>query len=148
MHFSFVIFRYFPFGGLQRSMQTIALACVAAGHAVTVYTTKWEGEKLPGVDVVELPINAATTAKRDKKFAGQFLNTINTSQTDLVVGFNKIPGLDVYYSGDTCYAVKAHEKHGLFYRMTARCRTNLKLEEIVFAKGLKTRILIVAENLT
>jgi len=146
MRFCFVILRYFPFGGLQRSMGNIASACVAAGHEVTVYTTQWDGEMIAGIQVVELPVKQKTTRKRDVHFVNAFLKTVDKSCFDLVVGFNKMPGLDVYYSGDTCFAVKAYEKHGLFYRMTPRCRTSLKFESDVFAKGLQTRILIVARE--
>ena len=146
MRFCFVIFRYFPFGGLQRSMKNIAAACVQAGHGVTVCTTEWSGEKIPGIDVRILPVTRKKTRKRDAQFITRFLTTVDTACFDLVVGFNKIPGLDVYYSGDTCFAVKAHEQHGWFYRMTPRCRMNLKLEREVFARGLKTRILMVARE--
>ncbi len=146
MRLCFVIFRYFPFGGLQRSMKNIALACVEKGHRVTVYTAEWTSENIPGIRVVVLPVKQKTTRKRDVAFTNLFLKTIDTSSFDLLVGFNKIPGLDVYYSGDTCFAVKAHEKQGWFYRMTPRCRTNLKFEKTVFARGLKTKILMVAQG--
>lgn len=146
MRLCFVIFRYFPFGGLQRSMKNIALACVQEGYSVTVYTTEWTGENIPGIDVIKLPVKQKTSRKRDVAFVNLFLKTVDTSCFDLLVGFNKIPGLDVYYSGDTCFAVKAHEKHGWFYRMTPRCKTNLKFEKNVFARGLKTKILMVAQE--
>ena len=90
-------------------MKNIALACVAAGHGVTVYTTQWVGEKIPGIHVEILPVNETRTRKRDVQFARLFQKTVERSSFDLKVGFNKIPGLDVYYSGDTCFAVKAHE---------------------------------------
>lgn len=146
MRFCFVIFKYFPFGGLQRSMRNIAVACVEAGHGVTVYTTQWTGEKIPGIHIVELVGNKKKTRERDLQFAKAFLKTVDTSCFDLVVGFNKIPGLDIYYSGDTCFAVKAHEKQSWLYRMTKRCRVNLKFESEVFARGLYTKILMVARE--
>jgi UDP-glucose:(heptosyl)LPS alpha-1,3-glucosyltransferase len=146
LRFCFVIFRYFPFGGLQRSMKNIALACVRAGHGVTVYTTDWEGDPIAGVEVKQLVVPRKPTRKRDRRFSKLFLQSVDSSAFDLIVGFNKVPGLDIYYSGDTCFAVKAHEKHDWFYRMTPRCRAAIALERAVFAKGLKTRILIVAEG--
>lgn len=146
MHFAFVIFRYFSFGGLQRSMKNIAVACIEAGHEVTVFTTEWSGEKIPGVKVVTLKNKQKSTRKRDSNFATEFKKSVDKSKFNLIVGFNKIPGLDIYYSGDTCYAAKAYEKHSFFYRSTPRCRKNLKLENSVFKKDLNTQILIVADE--
>ena len=126
-------------------MKNIAMACVAAGHGVTVFTSEWTGEKIPGVHVKVLSVNQRKTRKRDVQFVRLFQKTLETSCFDLKVGFNKIPGLDVYYSGDTCFSVKAHENHGWFYRMTPRCRTQLEFERAVFARGASTRILTVAK---
>ena len=47
MKLGFVLFDYFPFGGLQRDCLRIASLCAAAGHEVTFFTRSWQGE-LPG----------------------------------------------------------------------------------------------------
>ena len=146
MRFCFVIFKYIPFGGLQRSMGNIALACTAAGHDVVVATTSWEGPRLPGVDVKIFSVPPKPTRKRDLRFIRLFSMSGMVDDFDLVVGFNKMPGLDVYYSGDTCFAVKAHETHGWVYRLTPRCRTALALERAVFDRRKNTRILVVAPD--
>ena len=44
MRIAFCLYKYFPFGGLQRDFLRIALACQARGHAVRVYTLEWRGE--------------------------------------------------------------------------------------------------------
>jgi UDP-glucose:(heptosyl)LPS alpha-1,3-glucosyltransferase len=52
MKLAIVIFRYFPFGGLQRDMLAIAQAAHSAGHQVSIFCGDWQGEKIPGIEVV------------------------------------------------------------------------------------------------
>lgn len=41
---AFCLYKYFPFGGLQRDFMRIAQTVAARGHHVRVYTQSWEGE--------------------------------------------------------------------------------------------------------
>ena len=43
MQLAFVLYKYFPFGGLQRDFMRIALECQKRGHQIRVYTLIWEG---------------------------------------------------------------------------------------------------------
>src|SRR5690606_22646817 len=63
---------------------------------------------------------------------------------DLVIGFNKMPGLDVYYAADVCFAQKAYEERGWWYRMSPRSRSYLALENSVFNVSVKTHTLIIS----
>jgi UDP-glucose:(heptosyl)LPS alpha-1,3-glucosyltransferase len=56
-----------------------------------------------------------------------------------------MPGLDVYYAADFCFAEKAFENRNFFYRMTPRCRPYLALEKSVFACDEKTEILMISK---
>ena len=47
MNFAFAIFKYFPFGGLQRDMLRMAEAAVRRGHRVTVFASSWDGDPPP-----------------------------------------------------------------------------------------------------
>ena len=58
MQLAFVLYKYFPFGGLQRDFMRIALECQARGHAIRVYTPIWEGENPGGFDVRVAPVRA------------------------------------------------------------------------------------------
>jgi len=62
-----------------------------------------------------------------------------------VVGFNKMPGLHVYFAADPCFAEKAFSK-SRFYRMTSRSKSNLRLEEAVFGIGSSTQILSISDR--
>ena len=41
---AFCLYKYFPFGGLQRDFMRIASTVAARGHHVRVYTQSWEGD--------------------------------------------------------------------------------------------------------
>ncbi|MFA6178548.1 MAG: glycosyltransferase, partial [Candidatus Methylopumilus sp.] len=56
MRFAFLIFKYFPFGGMQRDMLRIARELVKLGHTVEIFAISWEGD-MPeqGIRVHVLP---------------------------------------------------------------------------------------------
>ena len=56
MKLAFCLYKYFPFGGLQRDFLRIALACQARGHTIRVYTLDWEGDVPLGFDLVRVPV--------------------------------------------------------------------------------------------
>ena len=56
MQLAFVLYKYFPFGGLQRDFMRIALECQQRGHQIRVYTLIWEGDIPPGFEVLVAPV--------------------------------------------------------------------------------------------
>jgi len=50
LKFAFLIFKVFPYGGVQRDMLRIAHDCALVGHEVTIYTGEWRGE-MPGAGI-------------------------------------------------------------------------------------------------
>ncbi len=145
MKFAFCLFKYFPFGGQQNNFLKIAKACMSRNHEVAIFTTSWQGE-IPNGFRVSLVSIKGFTHHRQRESLAQKLNEITSANNyDTIVGFNKMPGLDVYYAADTCFAVKAHERSFL-YRLTERCRSYLRLERAVFGKLSKTQILLLSEQ--
>ena len=67
MQLAFILYKYFPFGGLQRDFLRIALECQQRGHAIRVYTPIWEGEVPAGFEVVVVPVKALFNHKRNEK---------------------------------------------------------------------------------
>jgi UDP-glucose:(heptosyl)LPS alpha-1,3-glucosyltransferase len=55
-----------------------------------------------------------------------------------------MPGLDVYYAADPCYAAKVEESKSAFYRLSPRFRAFRRQEEAVFHRGAGTEILLIA----
>lgn len=144
MNLAFALFHYFPYGGLERDMLTIARVCRERGHDITIYTSGWQGDKPIDIAVVELPLLARSNHGRAQEFAAR-LHKRRDPQHDALIGFNKMPGLDVYYAADTCFAKKAFEERNFFYRLTPRCHAFLALEKAVFARESRTEILMIAE---
>ena len=56
MKLAFYLFNYFPFGGLERDFLEISKACLAKGYSIDVFTMKWEGERLPGLNITLVPV--------------------------------------------------------------------------------------------
>jgi UDP-glucose:(heptosyl)LPS alpha-1,3-glucosyltransferase len=145
MKFAFVLFKYVPFGGMQRNMHAIAKACIERQHQITVICSRWQGERPNYLDVVELPVSAwRGNGAQMEQFHRQFSDYLRSKPHDLVVGFNKFPGLDAYYAADSCFAHKAFREKSWLYRMTPRARVYLAFEKAVFAEGSTTRILEVS----
>lgn len=145
MQLAFVLYKYFPFGGLQRDFMRIALECQARGHAIRVYTPIWEGEVPPGFDVRVAPIKAFFNHHRNEKFSAWLAADLARDPVDRVVGFNKMPGLDVYYAADGCYEDKAQTLRAPIYKRWGRYKHFADYERAVFAPESKTEILMISE---
>ena len=145
MQLAFALFHYFPYGGLERDMLAIARTCVARGHAVTIYTGSWQGERPQDVAVVELGTRGLTNHARNAVFAHRLSERLRDQNETVVVGFNKMPGLDVYYAADVCFAQKAFEERNFLYRLTPRCRHYLMMESAVFGVASHTQVLMISQ---
>lgn len=146
MKIAFVIFRYFPFGGLQRDMLILAQFFQQQGHVITIFCERWQGEKLPGINVVEIPVSGFFNVAGVKNFVEQFQAKFSRTEFDVLVGFNKMPGLDVYFAGDTCFAYKAFCERNWLYRLLPRSRLYLRYEMAVFGEQSDTQILSLVEQ--
>lgn len=144
MKLAFVLFHYFPYGGLERDMLAIATACHANGHQVNIYTQEWVGDRPIGIEVKEIKVKGFTNHTRAMNFAQAWQQLLSVDPVDLVIGFNKMPGLDIYFAADVCFAQKAFEQRSWFYRLTPRCRDFLEMEKAVFGATSKTCIMVIA----
>ena len=139
---AFVLFKYFPHGGLQRDFMRIASACAALGARVQVHALAWSGERPEGFDVQVPDIRALTNHRRYARFAAHLQAVFARNPVDLVVGFNRVPGLDVHFAGDPCFAARAAMRSAL-YRATPRCRHFLAFERAVFAPSAHAQVLVL-----
>jgi UDP-glucose:(heptosyl)LPS alpha-1,3-glucosyltransferase len=144
LRLAFCLFNYFPFGGLQRDFLRIARTALQRGHQVDVYTMAWEGEQEPGLGITILPASGFRNHTRREDFVRQVQPHLAAGQYDLVVGFNKMPGLDVYYAADTCYQAKAHQQRSFWYRLTHRYRRTKAFEAAVFSPSKSVDILLIS----
>ncbi len=146
MKIALCLYKYFPYGGLQRNFLTIAEELLERGHEITVYTGEWEGACPVNLSVTLLTASAATNHGRNKHFYTLLQNELSKNPVDIVVGFNKMPGLDIYYCADTCFAAKAYEDKNWLYRLTPRSRWSINYEQAVFAETSKTEVLLLSAD--
>ncbi len=145
MQLAFCLYKYFPFGGLQRDFLRIALVCQARGHAIRVYTPEWDGDIPAGFEVVVVPVKAFSNVRRNIRFTDWMHRDLEQRPADRVIGFNKMPGLDVYFAADACYEEKACTLRNPFYRLSGRYRHFAAYERAVFAPESKTEILMISQ---
>ncbi|MCF6282254.1 MAG: glycosyltransferase family 4 protein [Candidatus Polarisedimenticolaceae bacterium] len=146
MKFAFVVSLWFPFGGMQRSLLRIAQACVTQGHQVDIYTGEWQGERPEGIGVKLLDTKATTNHNSNDLLAQRFAEAVADGNYDCRVGFTKLPGLDVYYAADPCYADKVHSERSPLYRLLPRCHAFLRQEGDVFKRGNTTELMLIAHQ--
>ncbi|BCD85112.1 UDP-glucose--(heptosyl) LPS alpha 1,3-glucosyltransferase WaaG [Pseudomonas solani] len=145
MQLAFVLYKYFPFGGLQRDFMRIAQDCQRRGHAIRVYTMIWEGDIPDGFEVLIAPVKALFNHKRNEKFTAWVEADLAKRPVDRVIGFNKMPGLDVYYAADPCFEDKAQTLRNGLYRKWGRYKHFADYERAVFAPESKTQVLMISE---
>lgn len=130
----FVLYRYFPYGGLQRDFLRIAEACARRGHHIQVLTRAWEGEIPAWLEVILIESRAVTNHGRNRLFARRMRELLPGMDADVVVGFNRMPGLDVYFAADPCFASRlAGKKTPWLYSLLPRYRQFLAEERALLA---------------
>ncbi|OOW01301.1 glucosyltransferase I RfaG [Pseudomonas sp. MF6396] len=145
MQLAFVLYKYFPFGGLQRDFMRIALECQRRGHQIRVYALIWEGDVPEGFEVLVAPVKALFNHRRNEKLTDWMQADLARRPVDRLIGFNKMPGLDVYYAADGCFEDKAQNLRHSLYRRWGRYRHFAEYERAVFGKDAKTQILMISE---
>jgi UDP-glucose:(heptosyl)LPS alpha-1,3-glucosyltransferase len=145
MQLAFVLYKYFPFGGLQRDFMRIALECQRRGHQIRVYTLIWEGDVPAGFEVLVAPVKALFNHRRNEKLSAWMAADLARRPVDRLIGFNKMPGLDVYYAADGCFEDKAQTLRNPLYRRWARYRHFAEYERAVFSPQSSTQVLMISE---
>lgn len=138
-----VIYKFFPYGGVQLDFRRIIEECHRRGHKVKVFATRWEGECPGFVELHLVTLTSHTNHGRMAEFARKVNAAPEFAGADLRFGAVRIPGLDAYFAGDTCYAAKVIDEKPFYYRFLPRCRTYMKLEASVFERGGKCRIMLI-----
>lgn len=131
MKLAFCVFKYFPYGGLQRDLLNIAALALARGHAVTVFTLAWQGPVPEGLNLVKINRKKYRNHQSYAAFAAAVAEACEKQEFDCIIGFNKMPDLDFYYAADPCYAYKMQKK-AWWRRLGGRYRTFMDFEHAVF----------------
>ncbi len=146
MKVAFCLFKYFPYGGLQRDFYRIAAVCHSRGYDVIVYTLSWESEIPSWLRLKIVPVKALRNHLLDQKFYRWVKSDLDQNPVDCIFGMNKMQGLDIYYAADSCYIAKSHEQRGALYRLGARYKHFVASERAVFGDASNTQILLISET--
>ena len=150
MKIAFCLFKYSPYSGLSLDFLRILEECQKRGHDPYVFVSEWRGERPEGVQFMVLK-----PPKYSLKFSNhaqneQFHNKLQAElkkQTfDVVVGFNKMPGLDLYYGADSCYVGDKVPQYPAIYKLTRRYKGRYSFEQAVFGVKSQTLILSLSEQ--
>ena len=149
MKLAFSLFRYFPYGGLERDFLRIAKKCQNRGHEIHTFTFIWEGELPQEFIHTHIPVKGMSNHQRindfSKRLSKLLLAAPSAEQFDLVIGFNKMKDLDLYYAADPCFEAKAREQHGKLYRLSQRYKIYRAMEESIFAPDKNVELLFISD---
>lgn len=136
---------------MQRDMLRIAREVSKLGHEVDIYTISWEGD-LPkgGINVHVIPTQGLFNYVKYRRFISETYARVAVADKsgrpfDLIVGFNRMDGLDVYFAADPCFVERAHVQRNWLYRKTPRYRWFARCEESIFRPQSATEILLLSE---
>ncbi|MDH3687888.1 MAG: lipopolysaccharide core heptose(I) kinase RfaP [Gammaproteobacteria bacterium] len=146
MKFAFCLYKYFPYSGLSRDFLRIVLSCQERGHDLTVFATEWQGERPDSVNIHLLPVRRWMNHAQNAAFYRKLQSILEQDAYDAVVGFNKMPSLDIYYGADYCYVGRTAPRHSLLYRLTPRYHHFCSFERAVFSHKSTTGILSLSER--
>lgn len=148
MKFAFVLYRYFPHGGLQCDMMRMLQEALRRGHSVDLYCHDWRSAEPPpeGCRLIVVSSGGLTNHGKMKAFAGAVRKRLAAGygSYDSVTVFNRMGGGDLYFAADNCLAEEWQQKHHLWMlKLNPRYRTFLELEQQVCAKDSPCRIMYI-----
>ncbi|MHB9139970.1 MAG: glycosyltransferase, partial [Victivallaceae bacterium] len=145
MKLFFAIFKYSPFGGLEGDFLRIAMECRKRGHEVIVYTQSWNGPVPEGFDIRFITPKAFTNRGKAVSYYKQLRHKLKSVDFSALIGFNRIPELDIYFAGDNCLAEKSANR--FFYRnFNPRYSTYSAFERSIFSPDSETEIMYIARQ--
>ncbi|ABA88523.1 glycosyltransferase [Syntrophotalea carbinolica DSM 2380] len=127
-------------------MHNIAREVLRRGHKLTFYCHSWEGPHLSGAKIEIIPAKGWTNHGKMLSFVRKFQKTVHKCEHDLVVGFKRMPGLDLYYNGDVCYQHEVGLKYIPLLKLAPRYKILSSFEKAVFSKEASTHIMYIAER--
>jgi len=115
------------------------------GYSIHVFTMDWQGEVLPDCDLNIIPTRSLTNHGRCRQFSQKVTEFVDGSDFRTVIGFNKMPGLNVYFAADPCFEDKVRKTRGRIYRLGSRYRIYSAMEKAVFDPASGVEILLISD---
>ena len=144
MRFAFIIFKYFPFGGMQRDMLRTANELLKRGYSVEIFCLSWQGDAPENIKVHALPQKGWFNFTRYQQFIDATFRLISQGDYDYIFGYNRMAGLDAHFAADPCFIERAHQQRSWLYRLTPRYKWFAACEKAVFSSESSTEILAVS----
>ena len=144
---AFALMTYFDHGGLQRDCIGIARELTRRGLAVEVLVGRSKDPAPKGVSFRVLGARGRTNHARNLDFSQRVNSCFDAHSYDVVVGFDPMPGLDVYFAGQPVYKAYAASRYGPLYRLSARYKVRVALEASVALPNGGCMILVLTKTM-
>jgi len=145
MKIGFVLYDYYPFGGLQEDCLATAMATASRGHEVHIFTRTWKGDQPEAVHAHILGKVGWSNISRNDHFFRTLEQELPQHNLDGVVAFNRIPSADVYFAADPCYLERV-KNNSFFYKLKLRHRYYKALEKTVFTAPTPPDTLVLTDK--
>jgi UDP-glucose:(heptosyl)LPS alpha-1,3-glucosyltransferase len=147
MKIAMTLFKYFPYGGLQRDFLRMARVCADRGHRVTVFAGEWTGDKPDWLDIRMIPLKKWSNHGRAAEFERKFGRIIRQETFDLTVGFNRMAYLDFYFAADNCLIMRDRARHPDWWLgLVPRYRAWHRQERAVVGREADTVIMYITPH--
>ncbi len=125
-------------------MLNIAHLCQDRGFAIDIFTRSWEGPRPENMMIRQVDAKGWSNHAKNEAYVRSVKPLLERGQYDAVVGFNRMPGLDIYYAADACYIARINRTKSWLYRITPRYRHFVKNERAVFSPDADVRLMLLS----
>jgi UDP-glucose:(heptosyl)LPS alpha-1,3-glucosyltransferase len=144
MKAALILFDWFSHGGLQRDCSRIGAKLQEKGVDVHIVCMHAEGDVPDEFQVHQPSLPGKNKVSKRLAFSTFLDDHLGEAQYDIVIGFNRVPGLDYYFAADTCFAWKASRERNWLYRFAPRSRQYLAFEKSVFGSASSAGIFMLS----
>ena len=144
MKAALILFDWFSHGGLQRDCSRIGLKLQEKRVDVHIVCMHVEGDVPDDFHVHQPSLAGKNKVSRRWAFSAFLDKHLREEEYDIVIGFNRVPGLDYYFAADTCFAWKASRERNWLYRFAPRSRQYLAFEKLVFDSDSSARVFMLS----
>jgi len=145
MQIGFILYDYYPFGGLQEDCLATALATAERGHEVHLFTRTWKGPQPEEISVHLTGKRGWSNTARNEHFFADLAAVLPSFAFDGVVAFNRVPKADIYFAADPCYRARTAD-WPLWKRLGLRHRYYLNLERRIFGTSQPPHTLTLTQR--
>jgi len=146
MKLAVCLYKLFPFGGLARDCVRILSLCYAKGAEIDVFVMQCEGVIPEGFNVEEIKPKGLTNHSKVANYIAEIKPRLAKGNYDLVIGFNKMPGLDLYYAADPCYIDRVKKQCNYpVMQFSGRVKFYRQNEKAVFGPDSQTVGLMISD---